>query len=86
LSLEPLLTITLNTKNTTRIRQTKRIKAIVKVTTRVEVFIKALKVIVTLGIIIAFAEAKAKTKVIVNITYYLYAKRSALYIKSQDTS
>jgi alkanesulfonate monooxygenase SsuD/methylene tetrahydromethanopterin reductase-like flavin-dependent oxidoreductase (luciferase family) len=77
LSLEPLLTITLNTKNTTRIRQTKYIKAIAEATTRAKVSIEALEVVVTLGTIIALAEAEAKTK-----TKAIVDKRSALYIKN----
>jgi hypothetical protein len=72
--------------NTTRIRQTKHIKAMAEATTRAEVSAEALEAVVTLGTITASAEAKAETKATVDITYCLYAKRSALYIKSQDTS
>jgi hypothetical protein len=69
----------INTSNITRTKQTKHIKNKAKVTIVAEVSEKALKVIVALKAVAVFGEAK----VVADISYYLYVRRSAISITSQ---
>jgi hypothetical protein len=72
--------------STTRIRQTKHIKAVAEAATRAEVSVEALEAVVTLGTITASVEAEAETKATVDITYCLHVKRNTIYITNQVTS
>jgi hypothetical protein len=73
--------MTLNTKNTTRIRQTKHTEAVAEATTRAEVSAEALEAAATSETITASAEAEAETE-----TKATADKRSALYVENQDAS
>jgi hypothetical protein len=70
--------ILINTSNIIRTKQTKHIKDKTKVITVAEGFKKALKAIVTLKTI----AVSRKIKTIINITRYLYAKKSVIFITS----
>jgi hypothetical protein len=76
---ELLLIITLtNTSSITRIRQTKYIKDETKAITRAEVSKKASEAAVALKAVTVSAEVKT----VANITYYLHAKKSVIFITS----
>jgi hypothetical protein len=74
---ELLLIITLtNISNIIRIKQTKHIKDKAETIIKTEVFRKALKTAVALKAITVFINIKT----VINITYYLYVKRSVIFI------
>jgi hypothetical protein len=68
----------INTSNIIRIRQTEHIKNKAEIITVAEVFEKALEAIVALETIAVFGEVKA----VVDITCYLHAKKSVIFIIS----
>jgi hypothetical protein len=68
--------ILINTNNIIRIKQTKHIKNKTEAITKTKVFKKALKVIIALKTIVVFI----KIKTITNVTYYLYVKKSVIFI------
>jgi hypothetical protein len=77
--LELLFIITLtNISSIIRIGQTKYIKDKTKAITKAEVFKEALEVTVALKAVAVFVEVK----IIAGITYYLYVKRSVIFITS----
>jgi hypothetical protein len=72
----------INTSNITRTGQTKHIKNKTKATTVAEVSKEALEAIVALKAVAVSGEAEA----VINISYYLYVRKSAIFATSQVTS
>jgi hypothetical protein len=68
----------INTSNITRIRQTEHIKDKTKIIIRAEVFREALKAVIALEAIAVSAEIKTVT----DMTYYLYVRKSVIFVTS----